>query len=395
VDKSFVRCGDAEIETLSLTVPNIGPWTAEVDFVEAPALSGQVTVQVGPTQWVGTIIPTEDGTFGLRRRCMIVGGAGAWGKILPPKHYHNDAQVRALLLAQDAARETGETLGDFLPAQERLGIDYVRAQNTAAQTLLDAAGGNPWWVDPQGLTQVGLRPTRDLDSSQYEVLAFNPHTRRGTLSLSGDPEDVSVLGIGTILTERLDTPQTIREYTTKVDGEGLRIHWWSGAEFDTGMSDLAQQLRAFVDARVQRLLLGKYQYRCIRMVAGRVDVQIVRKQQGLPDQQTISMWPGVAGAVAKLQPGTLCYVEFEAGDRTRPIITGFDPAAPVELAFSSAIANKVTSVAGTLPAPQTITLAGTGAGAGTYTFSFSPTLLPNGTLANALVGSIIAGKVSP
>lgn len=319
-EPGFARIGNALIETIRITVPNVGPWTAEVEFIEAPALTGRVTIQLGSETLTGTIIPSSDGTFGLKRQSMIVGGAGAWGTVLAPKHYHNDAGVRAQLIAADAARESGETLGAFVPAAERLTVDYVRGESAAAVALQVATGGNPWWVDYAGTTRVGPRPSSATDAAAYELMAFNPHTRRGVLAI----DSIAAVGIGSILSAHLDQPQTIRELILTVDGEGLRARFWSGATADPHMSELAQVLQDIITAQLAKRLFGKYQYRVVQMRAdGRVDVQAVRKIAGLPDQQTIRMFPGAPGLYPELTPGGIVLLEFLEGDPTQPVITGF------------------------------------------------------------------------
>jgi hypothetical protein len=319
-DRAFACVGSALIETLQITVPNVGPWTAEVEFIEAPALTGQITIQLGSESITGTIIPTEDGTFGLKRQCMVVAGGGAWGTVVPPKHYHNDAGVRAQLIAADAAREAGETLGDFVPAAERLAVDYVRPESPAAVAFQVATGGNPWWVDYAGITQVGPRPSAAVDAAAYEVLAFNPHTRRGTLAV----DTLTAVTIGSIITARLDAPQTIRELVITVDGEGLRARFWSGAAPDPRFSELAQVLADIIASQLAKRLYGRYQYRVVQQRAdGRVDVQAVRKLAGLPDAQTIRMFPGAPGVYPELAPGGIVLLEFLEGDATQPVISGF------------------------------------------------------------------------
>ena len=318
-DPAFARIGSHLIETVRISIPNIGPWTAEVEFVEAPALTGRVVINLGAETLTGTIIGTEDGTFGLKRQSMVVAGAGAWGATLTAKHYHNDAGCKAQLIAADAARESGETLGAFVPTSERLAVDYVRAEGPASLALQTAAGGAPWWVDYAGLTRVGPRPS-SAPSGVYEVMAFNPHTRRGVLAV----DSLGAVGIGSIITERLDAPQAIRELTITIDGEGIRARFWSGAAAEAAHSELAQILTDIIDAQLGRRLLGKYQYRVVSMHSdGRVNVQAVRRVAGLPDAQTIRMFPGIPGAHAELTGGAIVALEFLEGDPTQPIITGF------------------------------------------------------------------------
>jgi hypothetical protein len=74
--------------------------------------------------------------------------------------------------------------------------------------------------------------------------------------------------------------------------------------------------------------LGPRRYRVVRMrpsIASaddtRVELQIVKKAVGLPDQLYIEVWPGVAGAVAEFQPGALVLVQFIDGDSEQPFIS--------------------------------------------------------------------------
>lgn len=97
-----------------------------------------------------------------------------------------------------------------------------------------------------------------------------------------------------------------------------------------------------LEALVRRMFprerfLGPRKYRLVRMrpsVASgdltRAELQIVAKSTGMPDLLFVDIWPGMAGAWAKLQPGTLVLVEFVDGDPGQPVVRSFatadDPA---------------------------------------------------------------------
>ena len=378
------------VRTLKLTVPNQGAWLADIVFAEAPALaSGEaVDLKIGAQTWRGVVSEGENGSFALARHCMLRGGAGAWSRTLPAKHYHNDAGVRASLVAEDLCRELGETLGAFVPAHDRLGVDYVRqAGRTAAGTLEDIAGGVPWYVAGDGTTNVGLRPASSVDASRFELLSFDPKLRVATIALA--ESELGPIGIGSILVDpRLDAAATIREYTLEVDDERLRLVAYCGGS-DTTKGNLSALLTSIVQRIMDGKLLGKYRYRVVRMTPGndgRVDLQIVNQSSNLPDLRYISMWPGVAGVHAVLTPGVEVLVEFIEGDRAQPVLVGFAGVGkpgfvPAQIQFrgSTDVAARVGDLISVAPQlGQTITLAGSGPGVGTYTFSFSPVPVRSG-----------------
>lgn len=308
-----------EAASVRLWVGNIGPWFADVDFTEEVDLPDHVTILIGTLKLIGTVARSQSGKFGLQFRCRIVAGGGGWSSELKAKAYHNDAGVKALSVATDAAREAGETLEMFVPTKERVGNDYVRQVGPAARALEDALAGAAWWVDYDGVTQAGPRTATSVPKDAYQVLAFDPRSRVATLAV----DDIGAVRIGSILTERLDAPQTVREIEVTITGtEAVRMNVWCGGT-ETSYAHLAGLLRAIATRATDQTLLGKYRYRVVRMASERVELQAVRKDAGLPDVLPLSMWPGVAGVHAELAPGAEVLVEFIEGDRAQPIVTHF------------------------------------------------------------------------
>jgi hypothetical protein len=318
--EGLITVGGERASVVRLFVPNVGPWFADCDLADATALSGRVSAKLGDLALFGTIDPKADGVFGDRRKTRIVAGAGGWGTKLPAKPYHNDAGVRALTVAQDAAREAGETLGTFTPGAERVGNDYAREAVEASVALENVAGGAPWWVDYAGVTHVGPRPPVTPASGSYEVLEYDPRSRVVTLAV----DDLRAVGIGSVLSERLDEPQTVRELEIVITDAGIRLHAWCGG-LSGERGRMAMLFEAIVERILARKLYGKYRYRVVSVaIDGRLRLQAVRKAAGLPDILPISIAPGVANAETKPDLGTLAYVEFIEGDRALPIVTNFE-----------------------------------------------------------------------
>jgi hypothetical protein len=318
MSEAFASVNGQRVTDLRVKVANTGPWTAECAFEGEPELSGRVTIQVGTLQLSGTIVPTASGTFSRQLRARIVAGAGGWGSEVPAKGYHNDAGVKARTVAEDAARATGESIGTFVPRAERVGRDYARQTGPASRALEDVLGGVAWWVDFEGVTHAGPRPTAQLDASAYEVLAYDPKERIATLAM----DDPAAMSIGAVLSERLDAPQTVREYELRVTAGEFRVVAWCGGS-ESAPGRLAGLFRSIIERASDGHVWGLYRYRVVRMVADRVELQAVRKAAGLPDLLPVSMWPGIAGAHAELTPGAEVLVTFVEGDRTMPVVTHF------------------------------------------------------------------------
>lgn len=320
---AFAHIDGHTIVDLTVHVPGVGPWWAEVDLEGAPDLSGRVTIRVGELELVGTIDPSHNGTFGAVRRMRVVAGGGGWGTLLAPRHYHNDARLRARTIIEDAAREVGETIGTFTPAEERIGIDYVRQAGPASRVIEDLVGGVPWWVAYDGRTHVGARAGSTPAPGSYEVLEVVPDEQLVTLAL----DDPRAIVIGSVLSERLDAPQAVRGLELRVTGESVLVKaWCGGAEGARGR--LAGLFRGLVQHVAGEQLWGLWKYRVVQQSGEgqdgpRVDLQPVKRDLGLPLLSQVSLWPGMAGLHAMLTPGAHVLVQFVEGDRRQPVVTHF------------------------------------------------------------------------
>jgi hypothetical protein len=316
---ALITVGGHAASRIELHVPGVGPWFVDADMADAAeGVTGRVAIVIGELSLSGTVRASASGTFGDRRRVRVVAGADGWGTLVERKSYHNDAGIKASVVAEDAARAAGETIGSFAGAAERLAADYVRPAGPASAALESAARGAAWWVDYTGATHVGVRPTTTAESGTYSVLQYDPRHREAVLTA----DDLTKIGIGSVLSDRLDEPLTIRSFEAVVDSKGARVTAWCPAEGGR-QSQIADSVRAIVSRLTDSKIHGVWRYRVVNMKVDRVDVQAIRAAAGLPDLLTISMWPGAAGAHALLTPGAEVLVQFVEGDREQPVITGF------------------------------------------------------------------------
>lgn len=311
---SIASIGGEFCERVRLFVPQHGIWFAEVSMLGDPALSGQVTLAIGNLQLQGTV--TRPGTRGEQSFMRLVGGAGAWGSMLQPKAYHNDAGVKRKLVAEDAAREAGETL-ETLTTQEKLGTHYVRRAGVASR-VLESAIGRAWHVGYDGVTRVGPRASHTPADGSYLVVDAQP--TEGWVSLSMD--DLTSVRVGSVLREGLDAEMVVRDLEVRVDSDQVEVIAWCGESDDT-QARLTAALARLAQRAMGDRIWGKWRYRVIEMDGDRVKLQAVSRAAGLPDTMPVSMGPGVAGAHAELAPAAEVLVEFIEGSPTAPIITHF------------------------------------------------------------------------
>ena len=315
---AYAHVGGVEIISGDVVIPYSGAWFADLMFAAPLEATGRVTIEIGSMRLVGTVDPVASGTRGEQSFARIVAGAGGWATLVTPQYYHADNGVRALLIAQDAARIAGETLGTFTPSADTVGIDYARQVGPASRVLEAACGSASWWVDFDGVTQVGTRTTSPAPAASYELIEYDPRQRIATLAL----DDISLVGVGSVLTDALDTPQTVRDVTLRLSEETVRVIAWTGEPAHT-RGRLAGIVEAVIESILDRRAYGLRKCRVIRVASDRVEVQPVRASMGLPEMLPISMWPGVAGIHATLTPGSEVLVQFVDGDRSQPVITHY------------------------------------------------------------------------
>lgn len=333
---SYITAAGVDCTWARVVIGYQGPWHAEVKLSSAQSLPAEpfgVALVIGELTLTGTLVAESDGTQALTRSARIVGGAGGWTNLLPARGYHNDAGVKARLVAEDLARETQERLGGFVPRAERLGVDYARRVGAASRALTEAIGGDgvAWWVDFAGVTQVGQRPPATPAASDYQVLAYDPSERMATV----DTRQPAIVAIGATISEGLDAPGVVRELEWEASGESqFRVTAWLG-----GTGTQPGRLAGLLTTIAQRALDGRdtalYRYRVVSQATdGRVNLQAVRSQAGYPDLAPISVWPGIPGVWAKILPGTECIVAFIEGARAQPIVVGWMPnSKPIELSL--------------------------------------------------------------
>lgn len=321
----FLSVAGKAADSAMLHMPWRGVWCCDLDLGTDFVPSGRVEVRLGDWVLSGTVDPERSGAYRSGARVRVWGGAGGWDRNAPKRHFHGDQGVKRRTVLADTARAVGETLELDAALDVPLGeVDFMR-EEAPASTVFERAGSPLWWVAADGVTHVApARPTPA--SGPLQLLDWDPRLRTATLG------DVAPIEVGSQLT--IDgVVHVVRELRVHVAKKAARTVVVLADVVANRLYDGIAAIARQVD--LERLL-GLFRYRVFEMSADRVELQVVKRLVGLPDAIPLSIWPGVAGCWAKLQPGALVLVQFIEGDVSLPIVTHAEPKAgagfvPLEL----------------------------------------------------------------
>ena len=152
---SFAELNGSRIMSGSVTIPYYGLWTADIALAAAGPLPILCTLTIGNLTLQGAVY--RSASFTQSRSARIVGGFGGWRKAVPAQAYYNPRGINLSLPLRDAASLVGEQVQVTNDAS--IGTSFVR-EAAPAERLLRQMCGPEWFVDVNGVTQIGvLRPT--------------------------------------------------------------------------------------------------------------------------------------------------------------------------------------------------------------------------------------------
>lgn len=299
------------IERGHVTIPEWGvPW-ADVKLSAGDAIDpspGAVALELGGLSMLCTVY--RGGTFLEGGWLRLVGGYGGWRSTLPAKGYRNAAGVKLSTVLTDAAAAAGERLGP-LPAT-RIGPAYVRPVGQASDSL-ELLVRSGWYVDAEGVTQIGARPSAAFEAA-HVVLDQRPDM--GLLTISA--EDLSTLQPGVTV-----DGQVVASVRHELTGDALRSYAWTSQA--GAMAQLAVAFRKLVQLFTRHTrFFGVYEYRVEAFNGGYVDLRPARKTNGLPPLTSIELRSGHPGGTAEPQEGSSVLVAFADGEPTRPVVISYE-----------------------------------------------------------------------
>ena len=300
----------------TLTIPWRGAWYADIDLdpdVTSTPVGAATLSALGAT-FDGTIDPRATGRFLASIRVRLVAGAGMWNQPIARQAFHNDAGVQSTQVYQAAAALVGEKVND--PTPVTYAGDFLQmAGRPASQVFRD----RDYYLDFAGVTQVASWPAATLDSSAT-ILSYTADEQRVDAST-----DVVIVPGTTLTDARFDGALTVRDVELHIGPKGTRATLWcSTSPVERLQSALTNMVRSFAATDALR----SYRYRVVQQHSdGRIMLQAVNAALGAPDIGPIDPWPGMQGDKATVALSSECDVRLQEGDRSRPIISNWSPAA--------------------------------------------------------------------
>jgi hypothetical protein len=217
----FASFGDLRAESLRLTLPAFGRWTADVHFAVDSALPDTpLPLTVGNLALLGSVV--RGGPFAGSRSARIVGGFGGWGESLPARWYALTSGVRLSAVLKDAAMAVGESAVVPAAQDRNVGPFFARLAGPASRVLAVLVGRAGWYIDALGLTRLGDRESIQVTSAfSIPDIGYRPNVGHITIAT----EDLLSWQPGAVFSsDLLETPLQVSSATINLEPKGrLRL----------------------------------------------------------------------------------------------------------------------------------------------------------------------------
>lgn len=165
----FASYADRQLVRARITIPSWGMASADAVMSDPSDIPATGSLVVGNLTLAVAVVRT--GGYAGSREVRFVGGAGGWRRQVQPRAYRAQGGVKLSTVLSDVAKDCGEQVTVAASADRLLGGFYAR-QRAAASRVLRQTVGTGWYVDPDGVTQVGERPAPTI-SSEKAVVEFD------------------------------------------------------------------------------------------------------------------------------------------------------------------------------------------------------------------------------
>lgn len=304
---------------LSLVVPRVGAWTADVEADTDEALSGVVTLDLEGRQWRGTVVRGGVGQD-LRWRGRIVGAGGLLAD-LPAVAFASTTLQRVLAETLRAAGEAAApTDADLSAAVNR----WHRAATTGSLEVAEVAlrAGMTWRALADGTVWVGRETWAPATlGADLDVMAVDPTVGRyeleGDAALDARP--------GTTVTLTIDgAAREVRVGAVHHRLDGIVLHT---ALLEEQTETTAGRLLAAFESLVRRITRrfdrqGVYGARVVAQTGDLLDIQPDDPRR--PSCQRVP-YRTLPGLTVQIPAGSRVSFTYEDGDPRRPIVVLWEP----------------------------------------------------------------------
>jgi hypothetical protein len=335
--------GGERIVSATLTIPMYGIWGGDVQIASDVDVDAQSSIVLGNLTLKAAA--TRSAPFAGQRKARVRGGYGGWSKLIDKQSYRNDVGVNLSTVLNDAAAAVGEQVA--LAADSTIGTLYMR-EAAAASRVLRQLGGPLWYVDPAGVTQVGVARSSALITSDFQVVEYDTALGRATIATDNLADWMPGR---TFTAPTITGTKTIASVTHRIQGEGTHrievlISDATASATDplepTVQDRMLRVLFALVRAQFPRLTYAfPWEYVVQQTDGQTVDATPLDPSIPLPEVVGAPLASSIIGENVTPAIGSICTIIFANGDPTKPRVVGGD----------------YTTI------PQSINLAGGGAGA--------------------------------
>lgn len=175
----FAEYAGSRVVAARITLPASGRVVADVSFADETAVAATGVLRVADLSLLCTVL--RGAAFAGARSARLVGGYGGWNREVSALPYAKAQGVRLATVIGDAAAAVGERVnlrGAY--ASQLVGQRWVRSAGPASLVLSQTVQ-RAWWVDGDGVTQVGERPTA-LVSQGFDIINWQPGLGLATIA---------------------------------------------------------------------------------------------------------------------------------------------------------------------------------------------------------------------
>jgi len=242
----FASLGGKRVLSGRVTIPLYGPWSGDLVLAEGVTVSGATSLVIGDLTMACFARPSRSGTFAGKASSRVVGGAGGWNTVIPPKGYSLATGIKLSVILQDAASAAGERIE--VATDRNIGVAWTRKQGRASRVLRLLLDGQ-WWVAPSGVAQTAARSSTRI-ASPFQLIDYKPHL--GLIEISTERYSDWTPG-RTFSAPTLPAVQTISSVSFVIADGKVRTQVTNSA---TREDRLIQEIRSIIRDEVSRLEYG-------------------------------------------------------------------------------------------------------------------------------------------
>ena len=305
------------VTSLSLTLPRVGLWSADVEVDDDTLLSGAVDLVVEGRTWRGHVYR---GAVELGRGRYRLSAAPALLGVLGPQAWRDTTLLEVL---RETALAAGLTLATDLGDLSALVTHWHRraAPGTHTVAAIAEAAGLAWRCLADGTLWCGLDAwdPQVLPADLLELLDASPSV--GRYELAGTAALDILPGRAVALDDHGDVRVGLVEH--RQHGAALRtvVHSERAEDVGAGAGRLRAALAAIVRAEVRRVdLFALYPATVLSQDGAGGPLDLRPDSTALPPPQAVPL-RGVLGVKLTLPAGTRVLLGYEAGDPSKPYAT--------------------------------------------------------------------------